>query len=122
MTDGYNIAGIVTMGIAERKAREKNQRRIAIMAAAKRLILKHGVEGMSMNQLADSIELNKATLYLYFRDKDDLIDAVVYEGLVLLEKEYRRRVAAPAPVSRGCCTSLTTASLSTGSSPSTSTP
>ena len=78
------------MGIAERKAREKNQRRNDILAAAKRLILKHGVEGMSMNQLAESTELNKATLYLYFRDKDDLIDAVVYEGLVLLEKEYQQ--------------------------------
>ncbi len=78
------------MGIAERKAREKNQRRNAIMAAAKRLILKHGVEGMSMNQLAGSTELNKATLYLYFQDKDDLIDAIVHEGLVLLEKEHQQ--------------------------------
>lgn len=78
------------MGIAERKAREKDRRRNAILAAAKRLILKHGVEGMSMNQLAESTELNKATLYLYFRDKDDLVDAVAYEGLVRLEKEYRQ--------------------------------
>jgi AcrR family transcriptional regulator len=78
------------MGIAERKAREKNRRRNSIMAAAKRLILKYGVEGMSMNQLAGSTELNKATLYLYFRDKDDLIDAVVHEGLVLLDKEHQQ--------------------------------
>jgi len=78
------------VGIAERRAREKNQRRDTILAAAKRLILRHGVEGMSMNQLAESTELNKATLYLYFRDKDDLIDAVVYEGLVLLDKEYQK--------------------------------
>ncbi len=84
------------MGIAERKAREKNQRRNAIMAAAKQLILKHGVEGMSMNQLAGSTELNKATLYLYFRDKDDLIDAVVHEGLVLLEKEHQQADRHPS--------------------------
>ena len=76
------------MGIAERRLREKAKRRSDILKAAKRLILKHGVEGMSMNQLADATELNKATLYLYFSDKDDLIDAVVYEGLVLLEREY----------------------------------
>jgi len=57
--------------------------------AAKRLIAKHGVEGMSMNQLAEATELNKATLYLYFKDKDDLIDAVVYEGLLLLEKKIQ---------------------------------
>ena len=41
-----------------------------------------------MNQLAEATELNKATLYLYFEDKDDLVDAVVHEGLVLLEKEH----------------------------------
>jgi len=78
------------LGIAERKMREKDQRRGAILEAARSLIAKHGVEGMSMNQLAETVELNKATLYLYFSDKDDLIDAVVYEGLVLLEEEYRR--------------------------------
>jgi AcrR family transcriptional regulator len=50
----------------------------------------HGVEGMSMNQLAGATELNKATLYLYFGDKDDLVDAIVYEGLVLLEKEFQK--------------------------------
>jgi AcrR family transcriptional regulator len=76
------------MGIAERKLREKERRRNAILKAAKQLISKLGVEGMSMNQLAEATELNKATLYLYFSDKDDLIDAVVYDGLVLLEARY----------------------------------
>jgi TetR/AcrR family transcriptional regulator len=89
ITDGYIITeGYQTMGIAERKRREKKQRRNAILKAAKRLILKYGVEGMSMNQLADSTELNKATLYLYFSDKDDLVDAIVYDGLLLLHKKY----------------------------------
>jgi TetR/AcrR family transcriptional regulator len=83
------------MGIAERKMREKDQRRNAILKAAKRLIAKHGVEGMSMNQLAEATELNKATLYLYFDDKDVLVDAVVYEGLVLLEKEFRKADGQP---------------------------
>ena len=76
------------MGVAERKEREKEQRRRAIVGAAKKLIGRHGVEGMSMNQLAEAVELNKATLYLYFGDKDDLVDAIVCEGLVLLEKEF----------------------------------
>jgi len=78
------------LGISERRSREKDRRRTAILKAAKSLIARYGVEGMSMNQLAESTELNKATLYLYFEDKDDLIDAVVYEGLVLLEEEYQQ--------------------------------
>lgn len=74
------------MGISERKAREKEQRRSTILRAAKRLISRYGVEGMSMARLADSTELNKATLYLYFNDKEDIIDAIVHEGLLLLEE------------------------------------
>ena len=78
------------MGIKERKEREKKNRRQAIIKAAKKLILKQGVEGMSMNQVADLTELNKATLYLYFNNKDDLIDAIVYEGLIILDKEFQK--------------------------------
>jgi TetR/AcrR family transcriptional regulator len=77
------------LGIPERRSKEKAGRRNAILKAAKSLIARYGVEGMSMNQLAESTELNKATLYLYFEDKDDLVDAVVYEGLVCLEKEHQ---------------------------------
>lgn len=75
------------MGIHERKAREKTRRRGAILKAAKKLIAQSGVEDMSMNQLAEAVELNKATLYLYFGNKNDLIDAIVFEGLALLLKE-----------------------------------
>jgi AcrR family transcriptional regulator len=76
------------MGVAERKEREKRSRRQSILKSAKKIILKSGVEGMSMNQLAEATELNKATLYLYFSNKDDLIDAIVYEGLRVLEKDF----------------------------------
>jgi len=77
------------MGIAERKARERARRRKAIIRAGKKLISRRGVEGMSMNQLAEATELNKATLYLYFSNKDDLVDAIVFEGLLLLEERFR---------------------------------
>jgi AcrR family transcriptional regulator len=43
-----------------------------------------------MNQVAELTELNKATLYLYFANKDDLIDAIVYEGLLILDKEFQQ--------------------------------
>ena len=77
------------MGTKERKARERKNRGEAIIKAAKKIIVKQGVEAMSLNQVADRTELNKATLYLYFSNKDDLIDAIVYEGLVMLEKKLQ---------------------------------
>ena len=78
------------MGIKERKEREKENRREEIIKAAKKLIAPHGVDGMSMNQVADRTELNKATLYLYFGNKDDLIDAIVLEGLIMLDKRFQQ--------------------------------
>ncbi len=77
------------MGIKERKEREKASRRKEILKAARKIILKRGVEGMSMNEVADLTELNKATLYLYFSSKEDLIDALVCEGLTMLESELQ---------------------------------
>ena len=80
------------MGIKERREREKEHRRRTILKAAKKLIGRYGVDGMSMNQLAESTELNKATLYLYFSNKDDLIDAIVFEALTQLEKLFQEAI------------------------------
>lgn len=85
------------MGIKERKAREKTRRRKTILRAAKKLIAENGVDGMSMNQVAERTELNKATLYSYFQNKADLIDAVVYDGLILLEKKFKESDQGDAP-------------------------
>jgi AcrR family transcriptional regulator len=84
------------MGVKERKQREKRGRTSAILKAAKWLIARQGVEGMSMNQLADRTELNKATLYAYFASKDDLIDAIVCEALGKLEEEFDRNDGSAA--------------------------
>ena len=79
------------MGIKERKQREKRRRGNAILNAAKRIIRERGVEGMTMNHVAELTELNKATLYSYFSNKDDLIDAIVYDGLILLDESLQER-------------------------------
>ena len=54
------------MGIADRKQREKEERRTLILKKAKELILERGVDFLSMQEIADSAELSKAALYLYF--------------------------------------------------------
>jgi TetR/AcrR family transcriptional regulator len=51
---------------------------------------------MSMNQLAAATELNKATIYLYFKNKADLIDAIALEGIGYLEKRFLEAVEGPA--------------------------
>ena len=58
------------MGITERREREKNERRRAILNCARELILEHGVGRVNMEDIARRAELSKATVYLYFPGKE----------------------------------------------------
>jgi AcrR family transcriptional regulator len=67
------------MGIPERKEREKAERRALIMGCAKKLILEHGAEAITMMDIAKRAELSKATLYLYFSSKEALFEDLLWE-------------------------------------------
>jgi AcrR family transcriptional regulator len=43
------------------------------------LIVKEGLEGFSMNKLAKACEISVNTLYIYYKDRDDLITKIVRE-------------------------------------------
>jgi len=68
------------MGIAERRAREKSERRVAILNCTKELILLRGVEQVNMEDIAQKAELSKATLYLYFSGKEDIFNEICEES------------------------------------------
>ena len=74
------------MGITERKEREKLKRRKEILAAAERIFFaKKGDKG-TMDDVAEKVELSKGTLYLYFKNKTDLLYAIAEKGVGLLHK------------------------------------
>jgi AcrR family transcriptional regulator len=60
------------MGILERKEREKERRRQQIMVAAKRVFSEKGFSKATMEDIAQEAELSPGTLYLYFRNKEEL--------------------------------------------------
>ena len=60
------------MGIQERKEREKERRRQQIMVAAKRVFSVKGFSKATMEDIAKEAELSPGTLYLYFKNKDEL--------------------------------------------------
>ncbi len=66
------------MGIKERRAREKNQRRESILEAAIKVYAQEGYHAITMEKIAEAAELGRATLYLYFKTKDEIfIHAIV---------------------------------------------
>lgn len=60
------------MGIQERKERERERRRQQIMVAAKRVFSAKGFNKTTMEDIAKDAELSPGTLYLYFKNKDEL--------------------------------------------------
>ncbi|NNF98008.1 MAG: TetR/AcrR family transcriptional regulator, partial [Desulfobacteraceae bacterium] len=60
------------MGIQERKQRERERRRQQIIVAAKRVFSQHGFNKSTMEDIAREAELSPGTLYLYFKNKDEL--------------------------------------------------
>jgi len=60
------------MGIRERKKREKERRRQQIIVAAKRVFSAKGFTKATMEDIAKEAELSPGTIYLYFKNKDEL--------------------------------------------------
>lgn len=67
------------MGIDERKERERLEMRQRILQAALGLFVKDGIESTSMRGIAKAIEYSPGTLYLYFKDKEELLNALFQE-------------------------------------------
>jgi AcrR family transcriptional regulator len=68
------------MGVAERRQREREELRAAIVDAAVEIVSTQGVEALSIRGVAERIEYAPATIYLYFESKGALLWVVVEEA------------------------------------------
>ncbi len=59
----------------------------SILAAAERLFAEKGTEKTTMDDIAREAEYSKATLYVYFQSKEEIIQAILLSGMVLLHKK-----------------------------------
>jgi AcrR family transcriptional regulator len=69
------------MGIADRKQRERQARLNLILNAGLSVFARLGYHNASMDLIAEEAELGKATLYYYFRSKDELLMAILENGV-----------------------------------------
>jgi AcrR family transcriptional regulator len=67
------------MGPKERRERQKESLRQEILDAARELFVEEGYENVSMRRIAEKIDYSPTTIYLYFKDKTDLLSQVVDE-------------------------------------------
>jgi AcrR family transcriptional regulator len=72
------------MGVVERKQRHKEELKKDILTAARELFTERGWESTSIRNMAEKIEYSPATIYLYYKDKNEIIFDLHREGFKLL--------------------------------------
>jgi AcrR family transcriptional regulator len=69
-----------------------------ILEAARKVFSKKGFNGTTVDDIAEAAGVAKGTVYLYFRSKREVYLAALRQGIVRLNEETRRRVAAPEAI------------------------
>lgn len=73
------------MKVSERKEKEKQFRRELIIDAAERVFFKNGFENTTMNDIANEAGFSKGTVYLNFKNRQDLHFAIVLRATSIIE-------------------------------------
>lgn len=77
------------MAIADRRKREREQRRTQIVDAAEKLFFAKDYDNVTMDEIANEAEVNKALLYYYFKNKESLFSAVVLRAGKIMNKLFK---------------------------------
>jgi len=64
------------MGVKERKERDRQEMRETILQSAHQLFVDKGFDDVSIRNIAEAIEYSPATIYLYFKDKNEIFYAL----------------------------------------------
>ena len=81
------------MGIHDRRKREKEKRGEKILNVARRIFLKKGIHDTTMEDIARESELGKGTIYLYYKNKEELVYSIMYKSFLTV-KEMMEEVAS----------------------------
>lgn len=75
------------MGLEERRRREKEQRRSAILNAARKLFFEKGFKYVTVDNIAKKSELSKGSIYLYFKSKEEIYTHILFRDIEKFNKK-----------------------------------
>lgn len=87
--------------MARRKKEPQSTHRKNISRVAEVLFMEKGIENTSMNDIAKEAGYSKATLYVYFKNKEELVSVLVLESMQKLY-EYISQALAQSDHTREC--------------------
>lgn len=83
------------MGTTERRNRHRASLRREILDAASQLFVEEGYQRVTMRRIAERIDYSPTTIYLYFKDKRELVGAICDETFSQLAAKLERLKATP---------------------------
>ena len=75
------------MGLEDRRKREKDQRRSAILNAARKLFFEKGFRYVTVENIARKAELSKGSIYLYFSSKGEIYTQILLNDIDKFNKK-----------------------------------
>lgn len=74
------------MGINERKEKQKVELKRLILDASMKLFVEEGFENVTFRRIADIIEYSPTTIYLYFKDKNEILFNLCEQGFAKMSE------------------------------------
>ncbi|MFZ4436999.1 MAG: TetR/AcrR family transcriptional regulator [Syntrophales bacterium] len=69
------------MGLEERRKREKENRKNAILKAARKLFFEKGFKPVTVESIARKAELSKGSIYLYYNSKEEIYTQILLSDI-----------------------------------------
>lgn len=88
------------MGIAERKEKQKTEIKKRILDASMKLFVEEGYDHVTIRKIAEQIEYSPTTVYLYFKDKDEIFFHLHEMGFAKMLELNQNLADIPNPLMR----------------------
>jgi AcrR family transcriptional regulator len=83
---------MLTLGLEERRKRERESRRNAILKSARKLFFEKGFKSVTVESIARKAELSKGSIYLHYNSKEEIYTQIL---LIDIEKFHERIAGLP---------------------------
>lgn len=88
------------MSITDRKERQRLELRKMILDASMKLFIEQGYDNVTIRKIADIIEYSPTTVYLYFKDKDEIFYHLHEQGFAILTEINQNLAGIDNPLTR----------------------
>ena len=87
------------MGLEERRKRERENRKHAILKAARKLFFESGFRPVTVESIAKKAELSKGSIYLYFKSKEEIYTQILLNDIDKFHEHFNDLLLNPISAS-----------------------